>query len=84
MFIFVSGLLRFKPEPESIGELRFDLSSKEGIKKSLSRVQQHLNQVQYSLSHARIFQQDLQLQVKQQPSKITEANLPDVLAHSKR
>ncbi len=73
--------VNIKPEPEGIGELRFDLSSKDGIKKSLSRVQQHLNQVQYSLSHARIFQQDLQLQVKQQPPKVSEVDLPDVLAH---
>ncbi|MEI8632603.1 flagellin [Vibrio sp. PP-XX7] len=56
--------LTLKPEPDGIAELRFDLGSREGIKQSISTVNQHLQQVQSSLQDARQFHTELSDQMQ--------------------
>ncbi|CAM3870372.1 hypothetical protein VA7868_01814 [Vibrio aerogenes CECT 7868] len=55
--------LTLKSEPDGIAELKFDLSSRDGIKKTISSVNQHLQQVQSSLQDARQFYTDLSAQM---------------------
>lgn len=56
--------LNLKSEPDGIAELRFDLSSREGIKHSIARVNRHLQQVQSSLEQARGYHSELSSQMQ--------------------
>ncbi|PKF51194.1 flagellin [Enterovibrio nigricans] len=51
--------LNIKPDPEGIAELSFDLSSRDGIKQTIKKVNQHLQQVHIGLGEARAFHQQL-------------------------
>ncbi|GAL37081.1 hypothetical protein JCM19240_3030 [Vibrio maritimus] len=50
-------------EPDGMAELKFDLGSRDGIKQSIAKVNQHLKQAQSSLSEARQFQSQLDTQM---------------------
>ncbi len=52
-----------KPQPEGISELSFNLASRDGIKRTIARVNQHLQQVQKSLEQAREFHSDLNVKM---------------------
>ena len=54
-----ANLFTVKPQPEGNSELGFNLASRDGIKRTIARVNQHLQQVQKSLEHAREFSSDL-------------------------
>ncbi|CZF84148.1 hypothetical protein [Grimontia marina] len=55
--------LTLKPDPEGIAELGFDLSSREGIKNTISKINQHLQQVHTGLDQARQFHGELSSQI---------------------
>lgn len=55
--------LTLKPDPEGIAELSFDLGSRDGIKNTIAKVNQHLKQVQVSLDDARAFHGELAVQM---------------------
>lgn len=56
--------LSLKAEPDGIAELHFDLSSRDGIKHGIAKVNQHLHQVQSSLEQAR----NVQAELSEQPA----------------
>ncbi|MEZ8099458.1 flagellin [Vibrio bivalvicida] len=58
-----SNVMILKPEPEGISELSFDLSSREGIKQTITKVNQHLRQVQKGLEQASSFGSELSAQM---------------------
>jgi len=58
-----SNVMTLKPEPEGISELSFDLSSREGIKQTITKVNQHLRQVQKGLEQASAFGSELSAQM---------------------
>ncbi|MGF1750662.1 flagellin [Vibrio cionasavignyae] len=62
-----------KAEPDGIAELRFDLGSREGIKQSITTVNQHLQQAQSSLRESKQFQSQLNAQMSRLQS---QSNLP--------
>ncbi|WP_394211796.1 flagellin [Enterovibrio calviensis] len=71
--------LTLKPDPEGIAELSFDLSGRDGIKKTIARVNQHIRQVHAGLEDARTFHNELSTQMnalrQQEPAiKIDDVN----------
>ncbi|MGR5457091.1 flagellin, partial [Vibrio alfacsensis] len=54
-------------------ELKFDLASRDGIKQSIAKVNQHLQQAQVSLNEARQFQSQLNTQMTRIQS---QSNVP--------
>ncbi|ENM5733713.1 flagellin [Vibrio mimicus] len=56
--------LKLKAEPEGIAELRFDLGSRDGIRQSIAKVNQHLRRVQTSLEKVRAFYGELSAQMQ--------------------
>lgn len=58
-----SNTMAIKPEPEGIGELSFDLASRQGIKQSIVKVNQYLRQVQSSLSESKTIGSQLSAQM---------------------
>ncbi len=58
-----ANALNVKPQPEGISELGFNLASRDGIKRSIARVNQHLQQVQASLEQTRDFNSDLNVKM---------------------
>lgn len=60
-------------EPDGMAELKFDLGSRDGIKQSIAKVNQHLKQAQLSLNEARQFQSQLDTQMTRIQS---QSNLP--------
>lgn len=58
------NLLNLKSEPDGIAELGFDLSSRDGIKNTIIKVNQHLKQVQKSLEYAGKISTDLNMQMQ--------------------
>ncbi|MBR9874610.1 MAG: flagellin [Vibrionaceae bacterium] len=59
-----ANLLNLKSEPDGINELTFDLGSRDGIKNTIVKVNQHLKQVQKSLETAREISADLSSQMQ--------------------
>lgn len=59
-----ANTLTLKSEPDGIAELRFDLGSRDGIKKTIAKVNQHLHQVQVSLDQARSYHSELSSQMQ--------------------
>ncbi|WJG20714.1 flagellin [Vibrio furnissii] len=59
-----ANTLNLKSEPDGIAELRFDLSSRDGIKQSIAKVNQHLAQAQTSLEQARQYHSELNTQMQ--------------------
>ncbi|BBM66260.1 flagellin [Vibrio alfacsensis] len=58
------NVLSLKAEPDGIAELSFDLGSRDGIKQSIAKVNQHLGQVQTSLEQAKDFHSELGVQMQ--------------------
>ncbi|GAA5645306.1 hypothetical protein [Vibrio proteolyticus] len=54
-----ANALNLKSEPDGIAELSFDLSTREGVKQGIAKVNQHLRQVQTGLEQARDFHSEL-------------------------
>ncbi|MGR5236454.1 flagellin [Vibrio alfacsensis] len=63
------NVLNLKSEPDGIAELSFDLGSRDGIKQSIAKVNQHLRQVQSSLEQAKEFNGELNAQMLSITSK---------------
>lgn len=59
-----ANTLNLKSEPDGIAELRFDLSSRDGIKQGIAKVNQHLAQAQTSLEQARQYHSELNTQMQ--------------------
>lgn len=75
--------LRLKSEPDGINELAFDLGSRDGIKNSIVKVNQHLKQVQKSLESAREINADLSSQmqsIRNQPNMLSVSEVNEKLA----
>lgn len=66
-----ANALHLKSEPDGIGELSFDLGSRNGIKQTIATVNQHLRQVQTSLEEARAFHGELNSQIQAVQSQVT-------------
>lgn len=54
-----ANVLNLKSEPDGIAELSFDLGSRDGIKQTIAKVNQHIRQVQTSLEEAKAFHGEL-------------------------
>lgn len=59
-----SNVMTLKAEPEGIAELSFDLSSREGIKQTIAKVNQHFRQVQVGLEQASVIGSELTMQMQ--------------------
>ncbi|WP_165312856.1 flagellin [Vibrio ziniensis] len=59
-----ANMLNLKSEPDGIAELRFDLSSRDGIKQSISKVNKHLQKTQTSVEQAKQYQSDVDTQMQ--------------------
>ncbi len=75
-----ANALRLKSEPDGIGELSFDLGSRNGIKQTIATVNQHLRQVQTSLEEARAFHGELSSQIQAVQSQANPLSAADVNA----
>lgn len=73
-----ANVLKLKSEPDGIAELSFDLSSRDGIKQTIAKVNQHLKQVQTSLEQAKAFHGDLNAQVRSLQSQSHQLSVADV------
>lgn len=58
-----SNVMTLKPEPEGISELSLDVSSRDGIKQSIAKVNQLFRQVQQSLQYASSMGSELNAQM---------------------
>ncbi len=58
-----ANVVSIESRPDGIAELNFDLSSRNGIKQSIAKVNQHLHQTQQSLQDARLLHGELTSQV---------------------
>ncbi|MDN3609448.1 flagellin [Vibrio ostreicida] len=77
-----SNAMTLKPEPEGISELSFDLGSRDGIKKTIATVNQHLRQVQSGLEQAKGIGSQLNAQMRiihSQTSLISASQVGDKL-----
>ncbi|MGR5131067.1 flagellin [Vibrio alfacsensis] len=63
------NVLNLKSEPDGIAELGFDLGSRDGIKQTIAKVNQHLRQVQSSLDQTKEFNGELNAQMLSIQSK---------------
>ncbi|MDF2152594.1 flagellin [Vibrio sp. CAU 1672] len=70
-----ANVLNLKAEPDGIAELKIDLGSRDGIKQTIAKVNQHIRKVQTSLEDAKAFNGDLNAQLQSLQSK---TNLPSV------
>ncbi|MCY9871938.1 flagellin [Vibrio barjaei] len=68
-----ANAFNIQAEPDGMAELRFDLASRDGIKQSIAKVNQHLQQAQVSLNEARQFQSQLNTQMTRIQS---QSNVP--------
>ncbi len=78
-----ANTLNLKSEPDGIAELRFDLGSRDGIKNTIIKINQHLKQVQKSLEQARQINADLGSQmpsVQNQSNTLTIKEVNEKLA----
>ncbi|EPJ2729739.1 flagellin [Vibrio parahaemolyticus] len=74
------NVLNLKSEPDGIAELSFDLGSRDGIKQTISKVNQHLRQVQTSLEEAKAFHGELNTQMRSIQSKSHQLSVDEVNA----
>ncbi|NNN44320.1 MULTISPECIES: flagellin [unclassified Vibrio] len=78
-----ANAIHLKAEPEGVSELMFDLGSREGIKQSISKINQHLNRVHASLHQAKLFHSQLHTQMQSlqtQTNLASTAQVNDMLA----
>ncbi|MBY6199151.1 flagellin [Vibrio hangzhouensis] len=68
-----ANTFNIQAEPDGMAELKFDLGSRDGIKQSIAKVNQHLQQAQISLNEARQFQSQLNTQMTRIQS---QSNVP--------
>ncbi|MBN3495048.1 flagellin [Vibrio neptunius] len=71
-----SNVMTLKAEPEGIAELSFDLSSREGVKQTIAKVNKHFRQVQIGLEQANAIGSELtmQMQTLHKQSSVISAN----------
>lgn len=72
------NVLNLKSEPDGIAELSLDLGSRDGIKQSIAKVNQHLRQVHTSLEEAKVFHGELNAQMRVIQSKSSQLSVDDV------
>lgn len=53
------NVINLKPKSEGISELKVELDSREGIKRSISTINKHLNNAHISLSQAKLFNNEI-------------------------
>jgi hypothetical protein len=70
-----ANTFNIQAEPDGMAELKFDLTSRDGTKQSIAKVNQHLQQAQRSLSEARQFQSQINTQMDRIQS---QSKLPSV------
>ncbi len=73
-----ANTLNLKSEPDGIAELRFDLGSRDGIKNTIIKVNQHLKQVQKSLEEARNINAELGSQMQSIQNQSTTLTIKEV------
>ncbi|MFH4894137.1 flagellin [Vibrio sp. Y42_MX_L11] len=74
------NVLNLKSEPDGIAELGFDLASRDGMKQTIAKVNQHLRQVQTSLQEAKAFHGELNTQMRSIQNKTAQLSVDDVNA----
>ncbi|HHF2950560.1 TPA: flagellin [Vibrio diabolicus] len=74
------NVLNLKSEPDGIAELGFDLASRDGMKQTIAKVNQHLRQVQTSLQEAKAFHGELNTQMRSIQNKNAQLSVDDVNA----
>ncbi|MFH4433733.1 flagellin [Vibrio diabolicus] len=74
------NVLNLKSEPNGIAELGFDLASRDGMKQTIAKVNQHLRQVQTSLQEAKAFHGELNTQMRSIQNKTAQLSVDDVNA----
>ncbi|MGS6583409.1 flagellin [Vibrio diabolicus] len=74
------NVLNLKSEPDGIAELVFDLASRDGMKQTIAKVNQHLRQVQTSLQEAKAFHGELNTQMRSIQNKTAQLSVDDVNA----
>lgn len=74
------NVLNLKSEPDGIAELGFDLASRDGMKQTIDKVNQHLRQVQTSLQEAKAFHGELNTQMRSIQNKTAQLSVDDVNA----
>ncbi|HHX8647043.1 flagellin [Vibrio antiquarius] len=74
------NVLNLKSEPDGIAELGFDLASRDGMKQTIAKVNQHLRQVQTSLQEAKAFHGELNTQMRSIQNKTVQLSVDDVNA----
>lgn len=74
------NVLNLKSEPDGIAELGFDLASRDGMKQTIAKVNQHLRQVQMSLQEAKAFHGELNTQMRSIQNKTAQLSVDDVNA----
>ncbi|MGU3840801.1 flagellin, partial [Vibrio diabolicus] len=74
------NVLNLKSEPDGIAELGFDLASRDGMKQTIAKVNQHLRQVQTSLQEAKAFHGELNSQMRSIQNKTAQLSVDDVNA----
>ncbi|EDL70980.1 hypothetical protein [Vibrio campbellii] len=75
-----ANVLNLKSEPDGIAELSFDLGSRDGIKQTIAKVNQHIRQVQTSLEEAKAFHGELNSQMRTVQSQSKQLSAADVNA----
>jgi len=75
-----ANVLNLKSEPNGIAELSFDLGSRDGIKQTIVKVNQHIRQVQTSLEEAKAFHGELNSQMRTVQSQSKQLSAADVNA----
>ncbi|AXB33807.1 flagellin [Vibrio campbellii] len=75
-----ANVLSLKSEPDGIAELSFDLGSRDGIKQTIAKVNQHIRQVQTSLEEAKAFNGELNSQIRTVQSQSKQLSATDVNA----
>ncbi|MCZ4373422.1 flagellin [Vibrio diazotrophicus] len=82
-----ANMLNLKSEPDGVAELRFDLSSRDGIKQSIIKVNKHLQQTHASLEQANQYQVDIDTQMQTMKSQLnvpTSQQISQKLTHFNR
>ncbi|MDX1301089.1 flagellin [Photobacterium sp.] len=71
------NMIKLKPEPEGIEDLSINLSSRDNIRRTISKVTQGLRQVQQSIDEIKVYQTEFARQVTQIKAQI---NVDDIAA----
>lgn len=77
-----ANVFGIKAEPDGIAELQFDTGSREGIKQTIVKVNQHIKQVQLSLEDAKQFNSQLNQQmhkIQRQSNVVSEQQVTQKL-----